>query len=153
MAKSTSTPQFPFFPLLTLLFIALKLTGVITWSWFWVFPGKNISRDPESGIMRRHHVTRNCLQKAVQRAARVAAIAKRVSVHTLRHSFATHHLMGGTHLRQLQELLGHASLETTQVYLHCVPSDIKNARSPLDDLTPKVLAFPPQSQPQIASHG
>jgi integron integrase len=112
------------------------------WSWFWVFPGKGESRDPESGVVRRHHVTRNCLQKAVKRAARQAAIPKRVSVHTLRHSFATHHLMRGTHIRQLQELLGHASLETTQVYLHCLPSEVKGAGSPLDDLQGELVEFP-----------
>lgn len=112
------------------------------WSWFWIFPGQNISRDPESGIMRRHHVTRNCLQKAVQRAARLAAIPKRVTVHTLRHSFATHHLMRGTNIRQLQELLGHSSIETTQIYLHCLPTEINRAGSPLDDIDPQVLRFP-----------
>lgn len=123
------------------------------WAWFWVFPGQNISRDPESGVMRRHHVTRNCLQKAVQRAARLAAIPKRVSVHTLRHSFATHHLMRGTNIRQLQYLLGHASLETTQIYLHCLPSEVKSAGSPLDDIEAPVVPFVPQIQPLEAMTG
>jgi integron integrase len=113
------------------------------WSWFWVFPGQNISRDPESGIVHRHHITRNCLQKAVQRAARLAAIPKRVTVHTLRHSFATHHLMRGTNIRELQELMGHSSVETTQIYTHVLPSNIKAAGSPLDDIEAVVVPFAP----------
>lgn len=112
------------------------------WAWFWVFPGMNISRDPESGTMRRHHVTRNCLQKAVSNAARKARIPKRITVHVLRHSFATHHLMRGTNIKQLQALLGHTSLETTQIYLHCLPTEVNKAGSPLDDIEPQVISFP-----------
>lgn len=104
------------------------------WGWFWVFPGLNISRDPETGIIRRHHVTRNCLQKAIKVGVRRAAIAKRVCVHTLRHSFATHHLERGTHIEQLRQLLGHDSIETTMIYLHCLPKAITAAGSPLDDI-------------------
>jgi integron integrase len=101
--------------------------------WFWVFPGMNISRDPETGVVRRHHVTRNCLQKAVKTAAVRAAIHKRVCVHTLRHSFATHHLERGTHVEQLRQLLGHESIETTSIYVHCLPKAVHAAGSPLDD--------------------
>lgn len=104
------------------------------WNWFWVFPGRDLSRDPASGIVRRHHVHRNCLGKVVATAARKAAIAKRVTVHALRHSFATHQLMRGVNIKQLQELMGHNSIETTQIYLHCLPNEINRAGSPLDDL-------------------
>ena len=109
--------------------------------WFWVFPGMNISQDPETGIIRRHHVTRNCLQKAVKTAAAKAAIYRRVCVHTLRHSFATHHLERGTHVEQLRQLLGHESIETTSIYVHCLPKAVRAAGSPLDDLP--VFSLPP----------
>jgi integron integrase len=104
------------------------------WHWFWVFPGRDLSRDPATGTIRRHHVHRNCLGKVVATAARRAGIPKRVTVHTLRHSFATHQLQRGINIRQLQELMGHNSIETTQIYLHCLPSEINRAGSPLDDL-------------------
>lgn len=113
------------------------------WAWFWVFPGRDLSRDPGTGIIRRHHVHRNCLGKIVATAARRAGISKRVTVHTLRHSFATHQLLRGVNIRQLQELLGHNSIETTQIYLHCLPAEINRAGSPLDDLVgPAVVDYP-----------
>lgn len=112
------------------------------WAWFWVFPGRDLSRDPASGIVRRHHVHRNCLGKVVATAARRAGIHKRVTVHALRHSFATHQLQRGVNVRQVQELLGHNSIETTQIYTHCLPQEINRAGSPLDDLSgPVVVPF------------
>jgi integron integrase len=104
------------------------------WGWFWVFPGRDLSRDPASGIIRRHHVHRNCLGKVVVRAARRAGIAKRVTVHTLRHSFATHQIMRGVHIAKLKDLMGHNSIETTEIYLHCLPNETTAAGSPLDEL-------------------
>ncbi len=112
------------------------------WGWFWVFPSAGLSRDPETGIIRRHHVTRNCLQKAVSGAAVKAAIHKRVTVHTLRHTFATHHLERGTHIEQLRQLLGHESIETTMIYLHCLPKAVNAAGSPLDDIEPTGQVIP-----------
>jgi integron integrase len=109
------------------------------WSWFWVFPGRDLSRDPASGVIRRHHVHRNCLGKVIATATRKAAIHKRVNVHTLRHSFATHQLLRGLNIRQLQELMGHNSIETTQIYLHCLPTEINQAGSPLDDIAGAVV--------------
>lgn len=118
------------------------------WRWYWAFPGRDFSIDPETGIVRRHHVSRNALQKAMGPATHRAAITKRVGVHTLRHSFATHHLLRGTNIKQLQGLLGHNSLETTQVYLHCLPKEIHQAGSPLDDLaSAAVVPFPGVSVP------
>lgn len=113
------------------------------WPWFWLFPGRNLSRDPVSGIVRRHHVQENGFQKAIKAAATKAGIAKRVKVHTLRHSFATHFLEAGGSVHVLQQLLGHAHLETTSIYLHCLPSLVAGARSPLDALGfGQVVPFP-----------
>lgn len=115
------------------------------WCWYWLWPGRNLSRDPESKVVRRHHTHENGFQKAIQAATRRAGIAKRVKVHTLRHSFATHYLEGGGDVHLLQRLLGHAHLETTAIYLHCLPSLVTQARSPLDTLEgveTRIVEFP-----------
>ena len=102
------------------------------WGWQWVFPAKGISTDPRSGLSRRHHVSDNTLHKAVKVAAQRAGIAKPVSAHTLRHSFATHLLESGTDIRTVQDLLGHESVETTQIYTHVMQKPGLGVRSPLD---------------------
>jgi integron integrase len=112
------------------------------WCWFWVWPGRNLSRDPESGVVRRHHAHENGFQKVIKVAAQRAGIGKRVKVHTLRHSFATHGLENGMPVTTLQRLLGHKYLETTSIYLHCLPHLIEQAPSPLDALPGQVVAFP-----------
>lgn len=101
-------------------------------SWFWVFPSHALSTDPRAGIVRRHHMIDSVVQKAVKAAAKVARIHKPVSVHTLRHSFATHLLLNGVDIRQIQEYLGHAHVETTMIYTHVVKEFRNPARSPLD---------------------
>jgi site-specific recombinase XerD len=75
------------------------------------------------------------LQKAVKEAARKAGIDKRVSVHTLRHSFATHLLENGINIRVLQELMGHADVKTTEIYTHVMRKDVRSITSPLDILS------------------
>ena len=102
--------------------------------WFWVFPSHTLSTDPHAGIVRRHHVSDSVIQKAVKSAAAQANIHKPVSVHTLRHSFATHLLLNGVDIRQIQEYLGHAHVETTMIYTHVVKEFRSPARSPLDIL-------------------
>jgi integron integrase len=103
-------------------------------AWFWVFPSRTLSTDPRSGVVRRHHVHESVLQKAVKDAAKAAGIHKPVSVHTLRHCFATHLLLAGVDIRQIQEYLGHATVETTMLYTHVVRDLRASARSPLDAL-------------------
>lgn len=116
------------------------------WCWFWLWPGRNLSRDPETGIIRRHHTHENGFQKAIKTAAQRAGIGKRVKVHTLRHSFATHLLERGTALTTIQRLLGHAHLETTSIYLHCLPNMITGTISPLDTIEGIVEPFPSRMQ-------
>ena len=109
------------------------------WGWQFVFPSGQRSADPESGVIRRHHVYPDTLGRAVKRAARAAAIIKPVSCHTLRHSFATHLLQSGQDIRTVQELLGHASVETTMVYTHVMNKGARGVGSPLD----RVASPPP----------
>ncbi len=89
-----------------------------TFEWFWLFPARQTSIDPECGIRRRHHLHGKVYNEAVKRAATEAGIEKRVTSHAFRHSFATHLLEGGTDLRTIQEILGHEDITTTEIYLH-----------------------------------
>jgi integron integrase len=118
--------------------------GGAEWPWFWLWPAVSESKDPRSGVMRRHHVHEDTLGKALKAAVRRCGLGKRVTAHTLRHSFATALLAGGASITQVQELLGHTSVETTQVYLHCVPQFAGSITSPLDALSAsKVVPFEP----------
>ncbi len=100
--------------------------------WQYVFPSQKRSVDPRTGKERRHHVLQSGLQKAVKTAAKKAMLDKRVTVHTLRHSFATHMLESGTNIRILQELMGHADVKTTEIYTHVMKKDINALQNPLD---------------------
>jgi integron integrase len=105
------------------------------WEWQWLFPSREASVDPVSGLRRRHHVIDTTFQRVLKRAAAVAQIDKRVTPHVLRHSFATHLLESGADSRTVQELLGHQSVETTQIYTHVMQKPGLGVRSPLDALT------------------
>ncbi len=102
------------------------------WIWQYVFPATKLSQDPRSGVTRRHHLHESSLQKAVKRAAQQAGIAKRVTCHTFRHSFATHLLENGYDIRTVQELLGHKDVKTTMIYTHVLNRGGLAVRSPLD---------------------
>jgi len=88
------------------------------WKWQYVFPSGNLAVDPRSGKVRRHHISDRVVQKIMSKAVLSAGIQKKASVHTLRHSYATHLLMSGVNIREIQELLGHKNLETTMIYTH-----------------------------------
>ncbi|MBI5944305.1 MAG: integron integrase [Chloroflexi bacterium] len=102
------------------------------WIWQFIFPAPSLITDPETGIIRRHHVHETALQKAIRAAAQQAKIEKRVTPHTFRHSFATHLLQNGYDIRTVQELLGHKDVKTTMIYTHVLQRGGFAVKSPLD---------------------
>ncbi|HJW32290.1 MAG TPA: integron integrase [Holophagaceae bacterium] len=110
--------------------------GGRSWPWQWVFPARWPSVDPRSSELRRHHLGPESVQRAMRAAVRQAGLARWATPHMLRHSFATHLLQSGQDILTVQELLGHARIETTLIYIHLVGRGRRSIPSPLDRLGP-----------------
>jgi integrase len=112
------------------------------WGWQYMFPARDLSVDPRSGVTRRHHVDPSVINKAIKVAVRRAGLTKHISAHTFRHFlrqaqdrlFATHLLQRGTDIRTIHQLLGHSDLATTMIYTHILQQGGQGVPSPLDDL-------------------
>jgi integron integrase len=101
-------------------------------AWQYLFPSHQLARDPRSGVIRRHHLSDRSLQRNVKRAIHKTGVTKQASCHTFRHSFATRLLEQGNDIRTVQELLGHANVTTTEIYIHVLHRGVLGVISPID---------------------
>ena len=104
------------------------------WSWQFVFPARRRYQNPADGSRGRHHLHESVIQRAVKAAAAEAGLTKRITCHSLRHSFATHLLQDGYDIRTVQELLGHRDVATTMIYTHVLNRGGRGVWSPADRL-------------------
>lgn len=109
-------------------------TAPYEWRWQYIFPSSRLSKDPRSGLTRRHHFHPESLQNAVKQAVRRAGINKHVGCHSFRHSFATHLLEDGYDIRTVQELMGHKDVRTTMIYTHVMNKGPLAVKCPADKL-------------------
>lgn len=103
-------------------------------NWQYLFPASKLSYDPGTTLLRRHHFDESALNRMIRVGARAAGIAKDVTCHTLRHSFATHLLQAGADIRTVQQQLGHADVKTTEIYTHVLKQGAHGVKSPLSTL-------------------
>jgi integron integrase len=111
--------------------------AAVSWDWYWLFPAHRLSQDPRSNVLRRHHVCDSNLRKAIQKAKKKLNFALKVSPHTFRHCFATHMLESGKSIHQVQDLMGHTDIRTTEIYLHTM-KDPSRDESCMDTLGIKI---------------
>jgi len=116
----------------------------LSFAWYYLFSAPDYSRCPDTGKLYRHHRDKGHLARTIKQASQRAGIDKRITSHSLRHSWATHSNEGGVDIRTLQVLLGHSDIRTTEIYVHANQDRATASKSPLETL----LANPSLAQRQ-----